>query len=184
VPGPLGRRQRQLPSGGTISSGPGRGRTGCEGIAPVWHRVSRAGLPSRSVRLARQPWNHGMPGISACPWAQTAQHRGNRTTRRAATMPVVRVQACHRACRGEGQSRRHRQVVHLRLAVAADLLMERGPALEQNGHEPYACHAPASPGPGRPACVLAGELTGERRHPRAGYAGRLRRTLQAAVQGK
>src|SRR5215471_15553216 len=45
--------------------------------------------------------------------------------------------------------------------------VEQGPALEQNGHEPYACHAHANPGPARPACVLVGELTGECRQPKA-----------------
>src|SRR6516164_2420066 len=60
----------------------------------------------------------------------------------------------------------------------------KGPDLEQDGHEPYAGHEYASPGPGRPACVWVGELTDERRHPQAGYARQLRRAHQAAVQGE
>ena len=43
MPGPLGRRQRQLPAGGTIGRRPGRGRTGGQGIAPAWHRARLAG---------------------------------------------------------------------------------------------------------------------------------------------
>ena len=70
------------------------------------------------------------------------------------------------------------------LAVAVDLFKEQGPHLEHDGHEPYAGHEYASPGPGRPACVWVGELTGERRHPQARYTRQLRRAHQAAVQGK
>ena len=49
----------------------------------------------------------------------------------------------------------------------------KGPRLEQDWHEPYAIYEHASPGPGRPACVWVGELTGERRHPQAGYTRQL-----------
>jgi len=43
---------------------------------------------------------------------------------------------------------------HYGLAVAADLVEEQGPHLEQDGHEPYAGHEYASPGPGRPRVRL------------------------------